>query len=71
MFKVKKRSNSVDKDGDVESAQRPVWPVKSCPKMISLEKLKILTALQKLPNNEVDLGKFIVAKGFEKFARVQ
>ena len=30
---------------------------KSCPKMISLEKLKILTPLQKLPKNEEDLGK--------------
>ena len=34
--------------------------------MISLEKLKILTALQKLPKNVGDLGKFIVSKGFEK-----
>ena len=39
---------------------------KSCPKMISLEKLKILTPLQKLPKNVGDLGKLIVAKGFEK-----
>ena len=37
---------------------------KSCPKMISLEKLKILTPLQKLPKNVRDLGKLIVAKGF-------
>ena len=34
---------------------------KSCPKMISLEKLKILTPLEKLPNNVGDLGKLIVA----------
>ena len=34
---------------------------KSCPKMISLEKLKILTPLQKLPKNLGDLGKLIVA----------
>ena len=33
---------------------------KSCPKMISLEKFKILTPLQKLTKN-VDLGKLIVA----------
>ena len=33
--------------------------------MISLEKLKILTPLQKLPKNVVDLGKLIVAKGLE------
>ena len=29
---------------------------KSCPKMISLEKLKIMTTLQKLPKNVGDLG---------------
>ena len=34
--------------------------------MISLEKLKILTPLQKLPKNMGDLGKLIVANGFEK-----
>ena len=55
-----------------------VWPVKShpnvyksCPKMISLEKLKILTPLQKLLKNVGDLGKLIVAKGFEKLSKVQ
>ena len=44
---------------------------KSCPKMISLVKLKILTPLQKLPKNVEDLGKLIVAKGFEKLPKVQ
>ena len=39
--------------------------------MISLEKLKILTPLQKLPKNEGDLGKIIIAKGFEKLPKVQ
>ena len=34
--------------------------------MISLEKLKISTTLQKLPNNVGDLGKLIGAKAFEK-----
>ena len=34
--------------------------------MILLEKLQILTPLQKLPKNEGDLGKVIVATGFEK-----
>jgi len=34
--------------------------------MISLEKLKIWTPLQKLPKNVAILGKLIVAKGFEK-----
>ena len=39
--------------------------------MISLEKLKILTPLQKLPENVGDLGKLIIAKGFKKLAKVQ
>ena len=39
--------------------------------MISLEKLKILTPLQKLSNNVGDLGKLIVAKGYKKLPKVQ
>ena len=39
--------------------------------MISLAKLKILTPLQKLRKNVRDLGKFIVAKSFEKLPKVQ
>ena len=39
--------------------------------MVSLEKLNILTPLQKLPKNVGDLGKLIVAKGFEKLPKVQ
>ena len=39
--------------------------------MISLEKWKILTPLQKLPKNVEDLGKLIVAEGFEKLPKVQ
>ena len=39
--------------------------------MISLEKLKILTPLQKLPKNVGDLGKLIAAKGFKKQPKVQ
>ena len=43
---------------------------KSCLKIISLEKLKILTPLQNLPKNVLwDLGKLIVAKGFEKLPK--
>ena len=38
--------------------------------MISLEKLKIFTPLQKLPKNVEELGKLIVAKGFEKMPKV-
>ena len=38
--------------------------------MISIEKLKILTPLQKLPKNVEDLGKLIVAKGFKKLPKV-
>ena len=52
---------------------QPAWPnvYKSCPKLISLEKLKILTPAQKLSKNVQDLGKLILAKGFEKFPKVQ
>ena len=39
--------------------------------MISQEKLKILTPLQKLSKNLGDLGKLIVAKGFEWLPKVQ
>ena len=38
--------------------------------MISLEKLKIPTPLQKLPKNLGDLGKLIVAKGFENLPKL-
>ena len=39
--------------------------------MISLEILKIMTPLQKLPKNVRDLGKLILAKSFEKLPKVQ
>ena len=39
--------------------------------MISLEKLKILTLLQKLPENVGDLRKLSVAKGFKKLSKVK
>ena len=39
--------------------------------MISKEKLQILTPLQKLPKNVGDLGKLIVAKGYELLSKVQ
>ena len=39
--------------------------------MISLEKFKILTPLQKLAKNVGNLDKLIVAKGFEKLPKVQ
>ena len=39
--------------------------------MISLEKLMILTPLQKLPKNVGELGNLIAAKGFEKLLKVQ
>ena len=39
--------------------------------MISLVKLKILTTFKKLLENVRDLGTLIVAKGFEKFPKVQ
>ena len=39
--------------------------------MISPEKLKILTPLQKLPKDGGDWGKLVVAKGFKKLPKVQ
>ena len=39
--------------------------------MISLQKLKILTQLQKFPKNTRDLGKLIAPKGFEKLPKVK
>ena len=39
--------------------------------MISLENLMILTPWQKLHKNVGDLGKLIVAKGFEQLSKVQ
>ena len=44
---------------------------KSCPQMISLEKLKILTPLQKLPTNVGYLGELVVDNGFKKLPKVQ
>ena len=56
--------------GSVTSKKSPNI-FKSCLKINSLEKLKILTPLQKLPKDVVDLGNLIVAKGFEKLPKVQ
>ena len=42
---------------------------KSCPKRSSLE--MILIPLQKLPKNVGNLGKIVVATGFEKLPKVQ
>ena len=39
--------------------------------MISLQKLKILTPLQKLPENVGDLDKLIVAKDFKNLPKIQ
>ena len=57
-------------DNSVTSKKSPKV-YRSCPKMISLEKLKILTRLQKIPKNVEDFGKLIVVKGFEKLPKVQ
>ena len=43
---------------------------KRWPKMILLEKLKILAPLQNFPTNVGDLGKLIVTKSFEKLPKV-
>ena len=39
--------------------------------MIPLETWKILTSIQKLPKNVGDLGKIIVATGYEKVPKLQ
>ena len=39
--------------------------------MILLKKWMILTPLEKLPKNVRDLGKLIIAKGFEKLHKIQ
>ena len=39
--------------------------------MISLDKMIVLTPLQKIPKNVGDLGKLNVAKGFKKLPKVQ
>ena len=39
--------------------------------MVSIEKLMILTPLQKLTNYWEDWGKLIIAKGFKKLPKVQ
>ena len=44
---------------------------KSCPKIITLEKLKVMTPLQNLPKNVGALGKAIVDKGLKKWPKVQ
>ena len=45
--------------------------IKVAQKLNSLEKLKILTPSLKLPKNVEDLGKLIVARGFEKLPKHQ
>ena len=44
--------------------------IKVAQKWFHKKNLKILTPLQKLPKNVSDMGKLIVAKGFEKFPKV-
>ena len=68
-FVVRKRKW---KQGESSVTRKELQNVyKSCPNMISLEKWYILTHLQKLPKNVAELGKLIVAKGFEKLPKVQ
>ena len=45
--------------------------IKVAQKLFSLEKLKNLTPLQKLPQNVGDFYQIIVATGFEKLPKVQ
>ena len=69
-YLVNTTANTTCTDTSVTSKKSPNV-IKSCTKMISLEKFKILTPLQKLPKNVENLGKLIVAKGFEKMPKVQ
>ena len=39
--------------------------------MISQERWKVFTLLQKLPKNVGDLGKIVVSTGFKKLPKVQ
>ena len=57
-------------EGSVDQKKSPNVN-KSCPKMIALEKWKILTPLQKLPMNVWDLGKLIIAEDYEKLPKIQ
>ena len=50
--------------------KRRQMSIKVAQKMISLQKLNISLPLQKLLKNVGDLGKLIVAKGFEKSPKV-
>ena len=43
----------------------------SCTKLVSLQKLNLLTPLQKLPKNEDHFGKIVVAKGLKQLLKVQ
>ena len=58
-----------------QRAFQPVWPdkivYKICQNMILLEKWIILAPLRKLANNVGNLGKIIVATGFEWLPKVQ
>ena len=65
----KKMKNSLSSEQCDQKKSPKVY--KSCSKMISLEKFKILTPFQKLQKNVGDLGKLIAAKGFKKLPKVQ
>ena len=57
-------------DMDSVTSKKSPNVFKSCPKMISLEKLKDFDTFSKIALECRDLGKLIVAKGFEKFPKV-
>ena len=44
---------------------------KSCPKLIALEKMKDFHTFKKIAINVGDLGKIILATGFENLPKVQ
>ena len=68
-IKVKPFSMSFFCFGSSVTSKKSPNAYKSCPKMISLEKWKILTPLQKLPENVDDLAKIIGTTGLKSWNR--
>ena len=59
-------------EANVISATRKITKcLKKLPKNDFTRKRFMLTPLQKLPKNVVDLGKFMVAKGFKNLPKVE
>ena len=57
------------REGEFVSSVTCTNVYKSCSKPISVEKLKILTPLQKLPKNVEDLGKLLLPKALKSCSK--